>query len=242
MTEAQNTWSSILEDLQLQMTRATYDTWLRGTRVVATEGDTWTVYVRHAYAMDWLNARLRPVIDRTVARHAPGIRVEFTATDPAPPVKWKNPEPLPDDPEPPPEPLLEAVHQQTVTHDTSGHVLTWTDFYIRIKLAFRETALGQMRGAPLSVFISLALHLDADGTTGPGIDRICKETRYGRTTVIAALNLLEHDIGIIEKLPRTRRDRCDRYRVLGYAWFGRKPAKALFEERMSSDSEPSPPD
>jgi chromosomal replication initiator protein len=68
-----------LGELQLQMTRATFDTWLRGSQVIACEGDALTVHVRHAYAVDWLQNRLLPVIQRTLARHAgPAVQVVFT--------------------------------------------------------------------------------------------------------------------------------------------------------------------
>jgi chromosomal replication initiator protein len=80
---AQRLWQATLGELQLQMTRATYDTWLRGSRVIASEGNTFRVYVRHAYAVDWLQNRLLRVIERTLCRHAgPKVRVEFTACAP----------------------------------------------------------------------------------------------------------------------------------------------------------------
>ena len=76
----QQLWRTSLGELQLQMTRATFDTWLRGSKVVAAENGTLTVGVRHAYAVDWLQNRLMPVIKRTVERHAGReITVEFVA-------------------------------------------------------------------------------------------------------------------------------------------------------------------
>jgi chromosomal replication initiator protein len=67
------------------MTRATFDTWLRGSEVIAFEDDTLTVYVRHGYAVDWLQNRLMPIIKRTLQRHA-GSRVDvmFTASSAEP--------------------------------------------------------------------------------------------------------------------------------------------------------------
>jgi hypothetical protein len=70
--EARQIWARSLDELELQMTRATFDTWLRGSRVVE-PGDGWlTIAVRHGYAVDWLQHRLLPVILPTVARHAGG--------------------------------------------------------------------------------------------------------------------------------------------------------------------------
>ncbi len=83
MASAQKLWQAILGELQLQMTRATFDTWLRGSRVISCEGDTFTVHVRHAYAVDWLQNRLLPVIKRTLRRHAgPDVEVVFSARAP----------------------------------------------------------------------------------------------------------------------------------------------------------------
>jgi DnaA N-terminal domain/IclR helix-turn-helix domain len=78
--EADQLWARCLGELQLQMTRATFDTWLRGSRVVEAGDDCLTVVVRNAYAMDWLQNRLLPVIQRTVVRHAGGdIQIKFVA-------------------------------------------------------------------------------------------------------------------------------------------------------------------
>jgi len=83
LASAQKLWQAVLGELQLQMTRATFDTWLRGSQVIACEGNTLTVYVRHAYAVDWLENRLLPVIKRTLQRHtSPEMDIVFTARAP----------------------------------------------------------------------------------------------------------------------------------------------------------------
>jgi hypothetical protein len=74
--ETHQLWARCLGELQLQMTRATFDTWLRGSRVVESGDACLTIAVRHAYAVDWLQNRLLPVIQRTVARQA-GDEVEI---------------------------------------------------------------------------------------------------------------------------------------------------------------------
>ena len=85
------------------MTRATFDTWLRGSQVIATKMASCTVYVRHAYAVDWLQNRLLPVVKRTLQRHAgPDADIKFTARAPD---RDENlvlvPETVPDEPEQP---------------------------------------------------------------------------------------------------------------------------------------------
>lgn len=78
--EARQIWARSLDELELQMTRATFDTWLRGSQVVEAGDDSLTIGVRHAYAIDWLQHRLLPVIQRTVTRHAGGeVEITFVA-------------------------------------------------------------------------------------------------------------------------------------------------------------------
>jgi chromosomal replication initiator protein len=79
LARAQRQWQATLGELQLQMTRATFDTWLRGSRVIDLIQNTFIVYVQHAYAVDWLQNRLLPIIRRTLQRHAgPEADVQFT--------------------------------------------------------------------------------------------------------------------------------------------------------------------
>jgi chromosomal replication initiator protein len=83
LSNAQKQWQAVLGELQLQMTRATFDTWLRGSEVIAFEEGVFTVYVRHAYAVDWLENRLMPLIRRTLRRRAgPNVDLVFTARTP----------------------------------------------------------------------------------------------------------------------------------------------------------------
>lgn len=61
-------WSEILVQLRLQMTRATFDTWLSDTRLAAREGDCFTIAVKSGFARDWLDHRLHGVIKRAIAQ------------------------------------------------------------------------------------------------------------------------------------------------------------------------------
>jgi chromosomal replication initiator protein len=91
--KADQIWQAALGELQLEMTRATFDTWLRGTRLVAYEDGTFIVGVRNGYAKDWLEHRLRPNIERVVSRLASRtVEVRFVVCDD--PVEEASPEPL----------------------------------------------------------------------------------------------------------------------------------------------------
>jgi chromosomal replication initiator protein len=83
LPDTQKLWQAALGELQLQMTRATFDTWLRGSQVVEGNEEGFTVYVRHAYAVDWLQHRLLPMIQRVVDRLAGTSQVlSFTTRAP----------------------------------------------------------------------------------------------------------------------------------------------------------------
>ena len=61
-------WSAALGELELQMTQATFDTWLRDSRLLKQEDGTFVIGVKNGYAKDWLEHRLLPTIKRTLAR------------------------------------------------------------------------------------------------------------------------------------------------------------------------------
>jgi len=61
-------WHAVLRELQLQMTKATFDTWVRGARALGWDGDTdetLVVAVRSIYAKEWLENRLQTAVERT---------------------------------------------------------------------------------------------------------------------------------------------------------------------------------
>jgi hypothetical protein len=77
--DAAAVWAQVLEELRMQMTRATFDTWLRGSRVADARGDELVVRVRDGYAVDWLRARWLAPIERTLAGmvgHPVAVRFE----------------------------------------------------------------------------------------------------------------------------------------------------------------------
>ncbi len=60
-------WQSVLGQLQMEMPRASFDTWVRDTRPVSYEDGVMTIAVRNAYARDWLENRLLSSISRLLA-------------------------------------------------------------------------------------------------------------------------------------------------------------------------------
>lgn len=65
--DAHRIWQAALGELQLQMTRATYDTWLKGTFAVSYEDGVLIVGAENPYAKEWLENRLLGTIKRSLA-------------------------------------------------------------------------------------------------------------------------------------------------------------------------------
>lgn len=61
---ADQAWQTVLAQLQMDMPRASYDTWVRDTRPVGYENGMLTVGVRNAYARDWLDSRLAATVNK----------------------------------------------------------------------------------------------------------------------------------------------------------------------------------
>ncbi|UCC90047.1 MAG: chromosomal replication initiator protein DnaA [Anaerolineales bacterium] len=81
-------WQATLGELQLQMTKATFDTWVKQTRVLAYEDGTFIVGVQNGYAKDWLENRLLGTIQRTLTSILNrSAEVRFVVQSPAAPPK-----------------------------------------------------------------------------------------------------------------------------------------------------------
>lgn len=65
---AQDAWSATLGQLQVQLNRATYNTWLRHARYVAYEEGRLVISVPHAYAKDWLEKHLVEAMAETFSK------------------------------------------------------------------------------------------------------------------------------------------------------------------------------
>jgi chromosomal replication initiator protein len=60
----QQAWQATLGQLQMEMSKAAFDTWVRSAELVSYESDTFTVGVSNAYARDWLDSRLTSTVSR----------------------------------------------------------------------------------------------------------------------------------------------------------------------------------
>jgi chromosomal replication initiator protein len=62
--DVERAWQSALGQLQMEMPKASFDTWVRDTRIVNFEEGVFTIGVHNAYARDWLESRLSSTVTR----------------------------------------------------------------------------------------------------------------------------------------------------------------------------------
>ena len=67
MQEAQTVWNAALGELELQMTKETFNTWVKPTTVVSWQNDNFVVGAPNGYIKDWLENRLHTPIQRTLS-------------------------------------------------------------------------------------------------------------------------------------------------------------------------------
>lgn len=62
--KAEQAWQAAQGQLQMEMSKASYDTWVRDTELVAYEDGLFVIGVRNAYSRDWLESRLTSTVTR----------------------------------------------------------------------------------------------------------------------------------------------------------------------------------
>ena len=61
-------WNAALGELEVQVSRANYNTWLRGTRGVSVTSDTFVVGAPSPFATVWLERNMSPLIRKTLTK------------------------------------------------------------------------------------------------------------------------------------------------------------------------------
>jgi chromosomal replication initiator protein len=62
--DAMQAWQSALGQLQMEMPKASFDTWVRDTQICSYDDGVFKIGVRNAYARDWLDSRLSSRVTR----------------------------------------------------------------------------------------------------------------------------------------------------------------------------------
>jgi chromosomal replication initiator protein len=63
----QQAWQSALGQLQIEMSKAAFDTWVKNAELVTYDQDTFKIGVQNAYARDWLENRLTGTVTRLLS-------------------------------------------------------------------------------------------------------------------------------------------------------------------------------
>ena len=77
-------WRAVLGELQLQLPRPTFETWLKRTEGVSCDGQSFVVEVPTAFAVAWLERRMYQSIQKTVEKVAKQpLEIHFQVKDSA---------------------------------------------------------------------------------------------------------------------------------------------------------------
>jgi chromosomal replication initiator protein len=76
--DAKQVWRAALGELQVSLSPANYETWLRDTQLVDVDDQRFKIAVPNGFAKDWLETRYRSLISQTLARIVGySVQVEF---------------------------------------------------------------------------------------------------------------------------------------------------------------------
>src|SRR5919197_4654100 len=81
--DAKQVWRAALGELQVSLSPANYETWLRDTMLVDVDDHRFRIAVPNGFAKDWLETRYRSLISQTLARVVGySVQVEFVVASP----------------------------------------------------------------------------------------------------------------------------------------------------------------
>ena len=83
--DAKQVWRAALGELQVSLSPANFETWLKDTALVAVDDTLFRVAVPSGFAKDWLESRYRSLISQTLARVVGySVTLEFEVREVAP--------------------------------------------------------------------------------------------------------------------------------------------------------------
>jgi chromosomal replication initiator protein len=79
--DANQVWRAALGELQVSLSPANFETWLRDTQLVDVDEQRFRIAVPNGFAKDWLESRYRSLISQTLARIVGySVQVEFVVS------------------------------------------------------------------------------------------------------------------------------------------------------------------
>jgi chromosomal replication initiator protein len=124
--KAEQIWQAALGELQMQMTKATFDTWLKSTAVLSYADHELVIACPNQYTQEWLDNRLKTTIQRILSGITGQLmRARFEV--------WRPIEPVPD-----PVKLSESVAVSQVPQERAP--IDWADLGIPSKFSRESLA------------------------------------------------------------------------------------------------------
>jgi chromosomal replication initiator protein len=85
--DAKQVWRAVLGELQVSLSPANFETWLKDTTLAEIDETRFRIAVPNGFARDWLDNRYRTLVSQTLARVVGGsVQVEFVVADAPGPV------------------------------------------------------------------------------------------------------------------------------------------------------------
>ncbi|HEX2142402.1 MAG TPA: chromosomal replication initiator protein DnaA [Candidatus Limnocylindria bacterium] len=80
--DAKQVWRAVLGELQVSLSPANFETWLKDTQLVEIDDSRYRIAAPNGFARDWLDNRYRTLVSQTLARVVGGsVQVEFVVAD-----------------------------------------------------------------------------------------------------------------------------------------------------------------
>ncbi len=181
-------WEVARSQLRLQMSKSTYETWVRDSVYMAHEDGAFVIGVPNAYAKDWLSMRLRPLIKRTLSGIV-GRAVDVTFV--------VRSVPLVESPEPAGGPLLEMDKSRQV--DAWGQDGSSADFADHPGSDSREMGNDRVDNLPADsqADTDAQRKVDISGIKMPASERPTMNPRYTfENFVVGPSNRMAHAVAM----------------------------------------------
>ncbi len=135
-------WEAAVGQLQMEMPRAAFETWVKDAQLVSYDADGFTIGVFNAYARDWLENRLSSTLSRllTGIMNSP-VDVNFIVWDGA---DGQDTAPEPDDEAEDLQLKVQVVHQSLRDAFTEPHKVVVVPGYFRRWVPFLEPTLASI--------------------------------------------------------------------------------------------------
>lgn len=123
---------------------------------------------------------------------------------------------------------IQVVRQAVVGYDQHGDSSYSDESFIKLLVSFRNGSLRLLKGAPLSIYFSVALH-EVDDPPGATVPMISDDTGLSERQIKRSLPFLaDHTHRFVQESGFEPRTGAKIYRVAAYAWFGKsgQPSRA----------------